>query len=825
MNYFYILLFSLVSLSAMAQKITVLDAETGKPVEEVVLFNKLQTISTVTNEDGVVDISDFKRTEVIYFSHVSYALYEVKKNGLKKSKFQVFLKKESEQLDEIVLSVFKKKEKLNRIAEQIAVVSLKEIQRVSPQTSADLLASIPGIKVQKSQFGGGSPVLRGMESNRVLLVVDGVRMNNAIYRKGHLQNSITISPNLLDRTEVVFGPSSVIYGSDALGGVIHYYTKTPKISHENEIGGNLFSRFSSVNNEVTTNISTELNFKKWASFTSVSYSKFGDLKMGKNRSHGFKNWGSIAYFSENLNGNYQEKPTRNSDSNIQKNTGYDQTDFLQKLFVPLSKKTDLKVNIQYSTSSDIPRFDKLSELKDDTDPSSLKFAEWYYGPQQRFLVASQLDISPKKKWLDKGTITLAYQNIKESRIQRKFGSLDRSYKKESVSVYSLNTDFVVPLARQRNLGYGFELAYNDVASTSFGKTLNVVDGEYAGFSGNFPVQSRYPDGGSTYLSAALYVDYRQDISSNSTLNTGARLTSTYLTAKWNDDTFIKLPNNDISTQNTALTLTVGYVYKLNKTWQLNTVISSGFRSPNIDDIGKVREKRGKVTVPNVDLKPEHAYNAEIGIQKYFNNRKFRLGANVYYTFLNNYIYREGFELNDSRVIEYDGVKNLPVFANINKGTAYVAGFTTSYEGRLHQNWKTSGFVTYTQGKAYDTGDPMSSIPPLFGNFDLNYVHHKFEAGASFRFNAKKNISDYNLVEGIDNQSQTPIVDPNATKDLEKYYGTPSWNTIGVNSKYTFNENWALLGSVTNLFDEHYKEFASGVAAPGRNFSLALMITF
>ena len=94
------------------------------------------------------------------------------------------------------------------------------------------MAAVPGIKVQKSQFGGGSPVLRGMESNRVLLVVDGVRMNNAIYRKGHLQNSITVSPNQLDRTEIIFGPSSVVYGSDALGGVIHYYTKHQKLSEK-----------------------------------------------------------------------------------------------------------------------------------------------------------------------------------------------------------------------------------------------------------------------------------------------------------------------------------------------------------------------------------------------------------------------------------------------------------------------------------------------------------------------------------------------------------------------------------------------------------------
>ena len=320
------------------------------------------------------------------------------------------------------MSVFKGDAKTNRVAERVAVITAKEIEKLSPQTSADLLAAIPGIKVQKSQMGGGSPVIRGMESNRVLLVIDGVRMNNAIYRKGHLQNAITVAPNQLDKTEIVFGPSSVIYGSDALGGVIHYYTKTPKLSENTKVTTSFFNRFSSINNEITNNASVEIGTKKWASFTSVSYSDFGDLKMGKNRSHGFNDWGKVFEFSENSTNFYAATATVNSDESIQRNTGYNQTDLLQKFFIPLSSKTDLKLNFQYSTSSDIPRFDRLDEKSGET----LKFAEWYYGPQKRLLISPQLNINPKKYWLDKGTFTLAYQNIKESRIQRRLASLERS---------------------------------------------------------------------------------------------------------------------------------------------------------------------------------------------------------------------------------------------------------------------------------------------------------------------------------------------------------------------------------------------------------------
>ncbi len=823
MKQLFLLIICITSMSLFAQKITVFDIKTGKPIEAVAIFNLNKNKSGVTNEDGIVDISKFSE-EIIYFSHVSYAQFSSKKSEIIQNEGQVYLSKQSEQLDEVVVSVFKSDAKTNRIAKQIEVITAREIEKLAAQTSADVLANVPGIRIQKSQFGGGSPVLRGMESNRVLLVVDGVRMNNAIYRKGHLQNAITIAPNMLDRTEIVFGPSSVTYGSDALGGVIHYYTRTPKLSEKREVKSSFFSRFSTVNNEITNQASVELSFPKWSSFTSVSHSDFGDLKMGKNRSHGFSDWGKVNYYSENIENIFSENVSVNTDLNLQRNTGYNQTDVLQKFYVPLSKKTDLKINIQYSTSSNIPRFDKLTELKDDTDVSSLKFSEWYYGPQKRLLISPQLTVTPQKKWLDKGTFTFAYQNIQESRIQRKFGDLERSYREENVDVYSLNGDFSVPVAFHRNLNYGFEIAYNDVKSNSFGKELEILDNKVVGFTRDFPVQSRYPDGGSSYLSSALYVDYRQDISKKSTLNSGIRLTNTHLQAKWIDDTFITLPSSDISLNNTALTATLSYVYKPVKGWQINTVLSSGFRSPNIDDVGKVREKNGNVTVPNIDLKPEHAYSAEVGFQKYFNNRKFRLGANVYYTLLANYIYRDNFELNGSASVTYDNEVGSAV-ANVNRGNAYITGFTVNYLGKLHKNWSTLGSVTYTKGETYDTNEPMSSIPPLFGNFEVNYINEKVEAGINFRFNAKKDIKDFNINEGIDNHVQTPIVNVNATNEEDKYFGSPSWSTVGLFGRYILSDNFKLLGRLDNIFDEHYKEFASGVSAPGRNMSLSLIVNF
>tara|TARA_R110002126_G_scaffold264475_1_gene407508 strand:+ start:7641 stop:10130 length:2490 start_codon:yes stop_codon:yes gene_type:complete len=826
-NFFFVCIF-FVSTISFAQNVKVLDKETGKVVRNVTVFNEANTVSLTTDNDGLIDVSSITENEIIFFSHISYAVFRAKKATLRNQKFIVNLTKESEILDEVVISSFKKAEKAKRIAEQIAVLSSKDIQKISPQTSADLLAAIPGIKVQKSQFGGGSPVIRGMESNRVLLVVDGVRMNNAIYRKGHLQNSITLSPNLLDKTEVVFGPSSVVYGSDALGGVIHYYTKTPKLSEKEEVNSQLFSRFSSVNQEITTNVSAALRFKNWASFTSISYSDFGDLRAGKNRNHNFKDWGKVFYYSENVNGNYAENPTLNSDPNLLRNTGFNQTDVLQKFFIPLSKNTDLKVNLQYSTSSDIPRFDRLTELSDLTDASSLKFAEWYYGPQNRLLISSQLFINPNKNWIESGAITAAYQNIQESRIQRKFGELERSYREETVAIFSLNGDFSVSLTTDntRILSYGFEFAYNDVGSNSYGKTLTIVDGRINGFSNDFRVQSRYPDGGSNYLSSAAYLGYRQDVSSKTTLNSGIRFTNTNLSAKWIDETFLDLPTATTNANNSAVTATLGYIYKPNRNWQINGVLSSGFRSPNIDDVGRVREKAGNITIPNFEVQPEFAYSSEISIQKFFNKKRFRLGANIYYTLLDNYIQRDFVYTTDGSIlqVEFDREFGNAVH-NQNKGNAYIFGYTLNYLGKISKTINTSGFITYTKGRTYDTEEPMSSIPPLFGQFQVNYQKDKIAIGAEFRFNSKKDIEDFNFTEGIDNHELTPIVDANASNDEDKFYGTPSWMTFGLNGSYDVSKNFSIQARLDNIFDEHYIEFASGVSSPGRNLSVSFMANF
>jgi hemoglobin/transferrin/lactoferrin receptor protein len=820
--FFTISIFLFINLS-YAQEITFKDIDTNEPIINVAIYNSDKSKSSISNLDGKANIDSFNAKETIYFSHLSYKGFSILKSEIKSI---IYLENESDELSEVTLSISKSKVKKSRVAEKIEVLTRRKIQQLAPQTTADLLAATPGLRVQKSQGGGGSPVIRGFEANRVLLVMDNVRMNNAIYRSGHLQSAITVDPSSLERTEVIFGPSSVIYGSDALGGIVHFYTRTPKIDYNKTFTGNSSTRFSSANNEFTQSFGGEFSFKKWASYTSFSVASFGDLRMGKNRAHGHDQWGLVPFYSDNNNQQFNDTPVANNKPHIQKNTGYNQYDVLQKLNIQTTNKSNLILNFQLSESTNIPRFDKLTELKN----GSLKFSEWYYGPQKRFFFSPQYQFNPDYKWLNSGTITAAYQNVKESRIKRKYGDFERTHQEEEVDVFSINTDFKVSLSKNRDLSYGLEFTHNDVNSNAFGEILQVNNNQITGVSNNTVVQSRYPDGGSTYSTAAAYVNYRQDINKKMTLNTGGRYTYTKLKANFIDQTYVVLPETKLALDNSSFTANIGLTYRPSDLTRLNAVVSSGFRSPNIDDVGKIREKSGLLTVPNINLKPEYAYNGELGITKFFKNKRNQIAVNGFYTLLNDYISRANFVVEndnsttDENTVMYDG-DEVSTIANVNGDTAYIFGGTLDASFVPINNFTIKGNITYTKGKTNDTDSYLPSISPLFSSIGIIYHKNKIDGRLNWRYSAKKNADEYSP-GGEDNLSQSALVDPNPTIDDDEYYvGTPSWNILNASFGYQATKALKLQLGVDNIFDTHYKEFASGISASGRNLKASMHLNF
>ena len=810
----------LVCWNSFSQELIIKDSQDNSEINNATVYNTQRTISVLSNSEGVLDLSKFNKTDTLVFSHLSYEKLILAKSNFSVEKSILFMDSNTQKLNEIILSVARNKEDKGKISKQVSLITQKDLELNMPQTSADLLLYASGVRVQKSQGGGGSPVIRGFEANRVLLVIDGVRMNNAIYRSGHLQNSITINPNSLERTEIIYGPSSVGYGSDALGGVVHYYTKTPKINNEKKWNIKVISSFNPRLHNTIQNLDFEHSEKRWASYTNISFSKFGDIVMGSKRNHGFKDWGlDNHYLDSNI---YNVLEIKNSNPKTQLNTAYHQYDFMQKFNIMLSESSNMILNFQHSKSSDINRFDKLNETKN----GAYKYSVWRYGPQKRTMISSALNFSKKKKLSDKVKLLIAYQNIGESRHFRKFQELSKTNQIEDLNIFSINSDFIKLNSNRSSLAYGFEYVYNNVNSKAYIKNYTLgTSNELIEDGVDYDIPTRYPSDEGHYATTAAYYEYRKDLSQKSNMNIGMRYTNTHLRAKWNDQAIINANIYDINSQNSSLTSSIGYVLRSDKNWLFNANFSSGFRSPNIDDIGKIREQKGVLSVPNAELKPEYAYNTELGFSKSF-NRQNVISINAYYTHISKHITRDYFEIiNDTSTEDKSTIifnsEEVITMANVNKGSAYIYGGTLDLKAHIYSNLLFTGNLTYTEGASVKNAHPLPSISPFFGYFSLKFLFKKSETQLAYRFSNSKNSDKYSI-GGEDGLEETPEI----FQGLDSYfYGMPSWSILKLSSSYEFSNNFKTILILDNIFDLHYREFASGISAPGRNLNVVLSYKF
>ena len=264
MRHNFLLFLYLAFFVTQAQEVTILDQTSHEPIVGVVVYNSSKTKNLISNFEGKVSLDVFNNNEKIIFQHISHVKLTYLKSEIPHI---VYLIMKAQDLEEIVISASKFEQSKREVPKKIISIKAEDILFANPQTSADLLQSSGQVFIQKSQLGGGSPLIRGFSTNRLLLSVDGVRMNNAIFRSGNVQNIISIDPFSIQNTEIILGADSVIYGSDAIGGVINFYTITPKLSLTNTLlfKGNAIIRYSSASNEKTGHIDFNLGYKKWHS--------------------------------------------------------------------------------------------------------------------------------------------------------------------------------------------------------------------------------------------------------------------------------------------------------------------------------------------------------------------------------------------------------------------------------------------------------------------------------------------------------------------------------------------------------------------------------
>ncbi|AOM80038.1 TonB-dependent receptor plug domain-containing protein [Pedobacter steynii] len=705
-----------------------------------------------------------------------------------------------QQVAEVIVTANKFEEKSKYVAQRVEVLDPAVIENSMSNNTASLLEQTGKVFVQKSQLGGGSPVLRGFEASRILLMVDGVRMNNAIYRTGHLQNAITIDDDILEKVEILYGPASTIYGSDALGGVVHFQTRKPQLSSSGKLSvkSNVSTRYSSAFQEYTGHIDVNMGWKKWATLTSISYSSFGDLRQGNNRNPFYPELGKRKEYIERING--VDSIVANKDANVQKFSSYRQIDLLQKIYWQPKLNQSHQLNIQYSTSGDIPRYDRLT----DTRNGQLRWAEWYYGPQERFMASYQYKAKALNGFFDQMMIGANYQNIKESRVQRAYKKEEKEYRIEDVDVLALNADLRKSKGRHE-VSIGIDGQFNFLNSTAYKQ--NIVSQEKT-----YGLDTRYPDGSNNMNYTGIYGQHLfKLIPGKLIINDGLRLNYVSLNSKFSDTAILHLPFTGARQRNITFSANAGIIYLPDDKSKLSMGFATGFRSPNIDDMAKVFESAGGVqlVVPNPDLRPEQTYNFDLSLSRNFLGWIY-VEASGFYSLFRNAMVLDKYKFNGADSILYDG-KLTAVVANQNKAKAFICGFQGSVILRPLQGFGLYSYITYTYGR-YQGLDgqevPMDHIPPVFGKTGASYRYRLLEADVYILYNGWKHLGDYNPY-GEDNLQYTTEL------------GMPSWYTFNVSTTWSITKNIKAQVALENLFDQNYRVFASGINGAGRNLMIKL----
>lgn len=783
-----------------AQQIVVTESGSNQPLSGVLIYSKDPARSMITDAEGKAEIGLFKNHESIILQLLGFESKTLSWDSLSSIQFRIGLTPTPITLDIAIIASSRWKQSNQDIPGKVRQLEQKEFILRAPSTSADWLGSSGEVFIQKSQLGGGSPMIRGFSANRLLYAVDGVRMNMAIFRSGNLQNVISLDPFAIQTTEILFGPGSVMYGSDAIGGVMAFETLSPKLN-EKTISGNVLGRFSSAYSEKTFHADFSYGSGKWSFLSSATHFDFGDLRMGKR--NGPESYLRTEYQTST---NGIDLKVTNPNPLIQVGSGYRQVNLMQKIRFQASEKTVWDYGFHYSRSTDIPRYDRLIEKRD----GSFRFARWDYGPQIWMMNNIKLTHTGQSKWFDQVKVIAAHQFFEESRIDRRFGNSKEFNRTEKVNAFSLNADFIKHLNQRDFLTYGFESVLNKVNST--GTVKNISNGESATAS------ARYPN--ADWTSIAAYGNYQAKISGLFQFQTALRYNYNSLEADFtNNLEFFPLPFSESKNRYHSITGNVGVIFKPEPSFSIAPLLSTGFRAPNVDDSGKIFDSEpGRVIVPNPDLKPEYAYNAEVNFHKHFQNRV-RVDLTTFYTLLDRAMVRRSATLGELTEIEYNG-ETSQILALKNAAFVKVYGIQTGIEVSISKKLLLTSRYNWQRGTEElddESTSPSRHAAPAFGLTRLTYNSKRLTLELSSAYSAERPFEDMPVEE-----KGKPAI---YAKDRNGNPYSPNWAIFNVNGGLDLWKGIKLVTGIENIGDKRYRPYSSGIVASGRNFTFGLKGSF
>jgi hemoglobin/transferrin/lactoferrin receptor protein len=645
----------------------------------------------------------------------------------------------SQVLEEVVITANRFESLQLNTPEAIKALVSESIQDFQLRSSPEALLLTPGVFVQKTNHGGGSPFLRGLTGNQTLLLLDGIRLSNATMRYGPNQYVNTIDVFSIDKFEVLRGSGSVQYGSDAIGGTMQAFSQTLDTSQERSWEGKLIARLATQGMEQGMHGRINYSDACVALSGGITARNFGDMVGGDT-------------------------------TGIQTPSGYRELDFDLKGKIVLSPKSDLTLLYQNVRQRDVPVYHKVV-LED--------YAVNKMDPQKRQLAYARLNQNLQGGIFNSATFTASFQQVEEGRELLKNGSPNLRTESDQVRSWGFSAETQTSNGVNWSANTGLEVYHDLVHSSRIDLDL----------SNDSTVTKRglYPDG-STMTSLAAFTVHSFNLQ-NWRLTAGARFSS-YL-IEVDDEALGK-------TQLTpsALVGNLAILRKLNQTSNVLISLNTGFRAPNINDLGTLGIVDFRYETPNFDLQPEYSFQVQLGYK--YRGNKLKGDIYVYRNELYNLIVR-------SR-IEGDSLEGYPVYQKENNGRAYIQGFETDWLYAFHPSWLVGGSLTYTYGQNLTKEEPMRRIPPLFGRLYAEYSVKGWWLSLEWQAAGKQD----RLSGGDVDDNRIPAG------------GTPSWNILNLHASYAWRFMKVNL-SLKNLFNEDYRYHGSGINGYGRSAWLSVML--
>lgn len=631
------------------------------------------------------------------------------------------------------------------VPQSVSVVTADDIVEENFRTIAGALQEEPGILVQETNYGGGSPFIRGLTGKQTLILVDGIRFNNSTFRYGPNQYFNNIDPLIVDRVEIVRGPASVLYGSDAIGGVINVITKKRKdFSYAHDVDGELTARYGSADNSKVGRLEVSGNLHNLGFIGGVSYKDFGDL-------HGGRNTG------------------------LQEHTGYPEHDGDIKLQYNMPSSGEITAGYRRVHQTDVPRTDKFVYSSE----------SYVFDPQiwNAFFVSFDRKNLFSQNSGIKATVSLNEEI--EGLERQKFGSTTLRKYKDSVDSRGVSVQMNNLLMSSHLLTYGVDYYMDSVDSKR--TDFNLTTGVGTNKAGNFPDDA-------TYSLLGVYLQDDMTFSDRISAILGIRYSEARVKAT------LPSPYGKFEDRYSDVTGSAGVVYNISENIHGVVSIAQGFRAPNLDDTVVLEKITNEgIDVPSTGLDPEESVNYEIGLKMETPDS----GGSIFYFYndLTSLIERGPGVYNGQTYIDEDGDgvedKGEAVRQKFNIGEAFIHGIEAEWMHKLTQAWTLNGNISWTYGKDTENNEPLSRIPPVLGFMGLKWEKPQGKYWGEYytRFAGKQ----YRLSS---RDKTDPRINPNgtggwATHNLRGGIDFRKWGKLSVSVENIFDKDYRIHGSGIN----------------------------